>query len=114
ALYSGTYTAWNVSQATPLQIYPVAPCPLFMRLVTGYLFQPASDLAVVLPGGPNATAMQMSANVTATAVYASPSPTPLEPGTYTVAAGDEWGSVALVHFTIGASASTTSVNTSAP
>ena len=109
ALYSGTYTAANVSQATPLQIYPVVPCPLLMRLVTGYLFQPASDLAVVLPGGPNATATQMSANVTATAVYASPSPTPLGPGIYTVAAGDEWGSVVLTHFTIATSASSTTV-----
>jgi hypothetical protein len=112
ALYSGTYTAANVSQATPLQIYPRVPCPLFMRLVTGYLFQPASDLAVVLPGGPNATATQMSANVTATAVYASASPTPLVPGTYTVAAGDEWGSVVLTRFTIGAGASSTIVGES--
>ena len=106
ALYSGTYTAGNVSQATPLQIYPIVPCPLFIRLVTGYLFQPASDLAVVLPSGPNATATQMSANVTATTVYtvggaASSPPSPLRPGTYTVAAGDEWGSVVLAHFTIG-------------
>jgi hypothetical protein len=106
ALYSGTYTAANVSQATPLQIYPIVPCPLFIRLVTGYLFQPASDMAVVLPSGPNATATPMSANVTATGVYGkggapSSSPTPLGPGTYTVAAGDEWGSVVVEHFTIG-------------
>ncbi len=107
ALYSGTYTAGNVSQATPLQIYPLVPCPLFIRLVTGYLFQPASDLAVVLPSGPNATATPMSAAVTATTVYsvggvASSPPSPLRLGTYTVAAGDEWGSVVLTHFTIGA------------
>jgi len=109
ALYTGTYTAGNVSQATPLQIFPRVPCPLFIRLITGYLFQPASDLAVVLPSGPNATATRMSANVTARAVYASPSPTPLGPGTYTVAAGDEWGSLVLAHFTIGAGASSTTV-----
>ncbi len=48
ALYSGTYTAGNVSQASRSK-YPLVPCPLFIRLVTGYLFQPASDLAVVLP-----------------------------------------------------------------
>lgn len=106
AIYSGAYTAGNVSQATPLQIYPLVPCPMFIRLVTGYLFQPSSDMAVILPSGPNATATQMSANVTATATYGvgggpSLSPTPLGPGTYTVAAGDEWGSIVVIHFTIG-------------
>jgi hypothetical protein len=118
ALYSGTYTAANVSKAEPLQIYPVVPCPMLIRLITAYLFQPTSDLAVVLPSGPNATATPMSANVTATAVYAigapSSSPSPLGPGTYTVAAGDEWGSVVVTHFTVGAGtdASSTSTGTS--
>ncbi|MDA4131553.1 MAG: hypothetical protein OK454_00305 [Thaumarchaeota archaeon] len=118
ALYSGTYTAANVSKAEPLQIYPVVPCPMLLRLITAYLFQPASDLAVVLPSGPNATATPMSANVTATAVYMtgspSSSPSPLGPGTYTVAAGDEWGSVVVTHLTVGAGtgASSTSTGTS--
>ncbi len=83
ALYRGSYTAGNVSAATPLQIYPIIACPMLIRLVTGYLFQPTSDLAVILPGGPNATATPMSANVTATAEYASGaslSSTPLGPG----------------------------------
>ena len=119
AVYGGTYTAGNVSQATPLQIYPLVPCPLFIRLVTGYLFQPSSDMAVVLPSGPNATATQMSANVTATAVYGigvapSTSPTSLGPGTYTVAAGDEWGSVVVTHFTVGSGSGASSTSTGAP
>ena len=118
AVYGGTYTAGNVSQATPLQIYPLVPCPLFIRLVTGYLFEPSSDMAVVLPSGPNATATQMSANVTATTVYTvgvavSSPPSPLGPGTYTVAAGDEWGSVVVTHFTVG-SGSASSTSTGAP
>ena len=118
ALYSGTYTAANVSKAEPLQIYPIVPCPLLIRFITGYQFQPTSDLAVVLPSGPNATATPMSANVTATTVYAvgapSSSSSPLGPGTYTVAAGDEWGSVVVIHFTVGAGtgASSTSTGTS--
>jgi len=115
ALYTGTYTVANVSQATPLRIYPVVPCPLFIRLVTGYLFQPASDMAVVLPSGPNATTTPMSANVTATSVYGiggapSSSPTPLPPGTYTVAAGDEWGFVVVLNFTIGVGTGTSSAS----
>src|SRR4029077_666772 len=87
ALYRGSYTIENVSAATPIQIYPIAPCPMVLRLVTSYLFPPMSDLAVVLPSGPSATATRMSAEVTATAEYAgsaslSSSPKPLGPGTY--------------------------------
>jgi hypothetical protein len=108
AVFSGIYTSANVSQATPLRIYPVVPCPMFIRLVTGYDFQPASDLAVVLPSGSNATAMQMLATVNVTGIYGSgamPSSTAiaLGPGTYTVAATDEWGSVVVVNFTVGTS-----------
>jgi len=116
ALYSGSYSAGNVSQATPLQIYPVVACPMLIRYVTGYLFQPTSDLAVILPSGPNATATPMSANVTATAEYTmgaglTASSSPLRPGTYSVAAGDEWGSVVVIHFAIGTGTGTSSTST---
>jgi hypothetical protein len=106
ALYPGVYTTGNVSEAVPLRIYPVVACPALIRYVTGYLFQPTSDLAVVLPSGPNATATPMSANVTATTEYTNggglSSSQPLGPGTYTVAAGDEWGSVVVLQVRIGA------------
>ena len=107
ALYRGSYTAENASKAQALQTNPVVACPMMIRYVSGYLFHPSSDLAVVLPSGPNATATRMSANVTAAGEYAGgagavSSSTPLVPGTYTVAAGDEWGSLVLVHVTLGA------------
>jgi len=113
ALYRGSYTAENASNAQPIQIYPNVACPMMIRYVTGYLFQPSSDLAVVLPSGPNATSTLMSANVTATSesaggAGAASSSTPLGPGTYTVAAGDEWGSLVLVHLTVGAGSTTSS------
>jgi hypothetical protein len=114
ALYRGVYTAGNVSQAQPLQIYPITACPMLIRLVTGYLFQPASDLAVILPSGPNAAPTPMSANVTASAVYASGmslSSSPLLPGTYTVAAGDEWGSAVTIQLTVGTGVSTSITST---
>jgi len=114
ALYRGSYTFNNASAATPLRIYPVVPCPMLIRYVSGYLFQPMSDLAVVLPSGPNGLTTPMSANLTASAEYSngsSSSSTPLAPGTYTVAAGDEWGSVVLIHFTIGVGSSATSTAT---
>jgi hypothetical protein len=116
ALYQGYYTPDTVSSAQPLQIYPVVACPMLIRYITGYLFQPMSDLAVVLPSGPNATAIPMSANVTAASEYSggvalSSTSTALGPGTYTVAAGDEWGSIVLIHFTIGSGTYTSSTST---
>ncbi len=120
AVYSGLYTSENASKAEPLHIYPAVPCPMLIRLVTGYLFQPTSDLAIILPSGPDAKATPMSANVTAAAEYtfgagqsSSSSSRPLSPGTYTVAAGDEWGSLVLVHFTVGPGATTTNTSSSA-
>ncbi len=70
-------------------------------------------MAVVLPSGPNGIATPMSANLTASAEYSggSSSSTLLAPGTYTVAAGDEWGSVVLIHFTIGVGTSASSTGT---
>lgn len=114
ALFAGVYTAGNVSQALPLQVFPPVPCPMLIRLITGYLFQPTSYMAVVLPSGANATATPMYANVTATTEYTAGLATssPLRPGTYTVAAGDEWGSVVVTHFTVGAGSGTTSTGSS--
>lgn len=111
ALYIGKYAAANVTDASPLRIYPTVPCPLDLRNISAYLFQPGSDLAQVLPSSSNATT-PMLANVTATGVYGSGS-TPLGPGTYTVAAGDEWGSLATVYFTIG-TGTTSSTTSSTP
>ena len=116
AIYSGTYTSANASAATPLRIYPVVACPLLIRLVTGYLFEPTSDMAIILPSGSGSTPTLMSANVTANAEYSgtfgsSSSSTPLPPGTYTVAAADEWGSVVFLHFAIGSGTTTHSTGT---
>ena len=105
ALYSGAYSDSNLSLAQPLKIYPVVACPMFIRLVTGYFFQPASDMALVLPGSGNATLMLSMVNATGVysdgAIMAS-SATPLPPGTYTAVAGDEWGALVAVQFTIAA------------
>ena len=106
AVYQGDYTLVNVSSAVPLRIFPYVPCPMFVRLVTGYSFEPNSDLAVVLPGAGAPTLM--GANLTVSGTYSpglgsSPAggvvaPLPFEPGAYTVVAGDEWGSLVFLHF----------------
>jgi hypothetical protein len=99
AVYRGHYTSENVSAARPLNLYPIQPCPLLLRYINGYYFSPESDLARVLPGtGP---AMPMDAGLVASGNYTSGSlRTPFGPGQYTVAAGDEWGSVLLLNFIV--------------
>lgn len=107
AVYQGNYTAANLSQATPLRIYPVVACPMLLRLVTGYLFQPMNDSAVILPSSDSQALTLMKANVTVSGAYTlgSPplsdtAPQQLSPGVYTVAAGDEWGALETIHFTV--------------
>lgn len=102
ALYQGRYTPENVSQAEPIRVYPVVPCPLFIRLITGYLFEPTSDSATILPG--TGAPVPMAANVTVSGEYSGSSLLPLAPGTYTVAAGDEWGALLLLHVSVGGQA----------
>lgn len=99
AVLQGRYTAGNVSGGVPLNLYPMQPCPLLIRYISGYYFQPSSDVAVVLPGsGPG---VAMAAGVVTSGSYSTGrSLTVFAPGQYTVVAGDEWGSLAFVYFTV--------------
>jgi hypothetical protein len=98
AVYSGHVDAQNLSQATPLQIFPIVPCPMLMRLITGYDFQPSSAQAVILPSV-GAAPSSMAANINVSSTY-SGQPKPLPPGPYTVLAADEWGAMAFLYFTV--------------
>jgi hypothetical protein len=98
AVYSGHVDEQNLSQGVQLQIFPRSACPMFIRAVTGYAFQPQSDLAVVLPNV-NAVPSPLIANVTVSMIY-SGLPQPLPAGTYTVVAADEWGALLFLYFTV--------------
>ncbi len=113
AVYQGRYTEANVSQGTPLQVYAQVACPMLLRLVTGYVFQPMSDSAVILPSSGSSSPVPMNANVTVRGDYSQGTLQFLGPGVYTVAAGDEWGALATVQFSVGGgsqSSSTSSAN----
>lgn len=102
ALYQGIYTAKNASEAKPLQIFPLVPCPLLIRLVNGYYFSPDSTNAVVLPG--TSPSIPMSVNVKVSGTFSTTTVNgaaeKLSPGAYTVVAGDEWGTLAFLHFEV--------------
>jgi hypothetical protein len=106
ALLSGSYDAGNVSAGTALQVYQpgVTMCPMILVEISGYVFQPLSDNASVLgscESGPcfNET---ISASVSASGYWTGTGNTftNFPAGVYTVVAGDEWGGLAIVHFTV--------------
>ena len=102
AVFQGRYTSANVSQATPLRIFPMVICPDVIRYITGYLFQPMSDNATILPGS-GETPMMAEVSVSGTfgtTVNRSNQLTPFSPGTYTVVAGDEWGNLVFAYFVL--------------
>ncbi len=108
AVYQGVYTVANASQGMPLRVFPVVPCPMLVRYIAGYQFQPTSDNAVVLPGSeaaPMAAIVNVSGTYNAGTGF-SRAPTPFTPGAYTVVAGDEWGNLAFAYFAVTASSGT--------
>ena len=102
AVFQGKYTGANLSQAVPLRIFPVVPCPLIVRYITGYEFQPMSDNATVLPGTgevPMRTEVFVNGTYNANGGLQNGT-TPFLPGIYTVVAGDEWGNLALDYLVV--------------
>jgi hypothetical protein len=97
-VYRGNIVEENLSQGKQVTIFPFVACPLFLRLVTGYVFQPLSDLALVLPSSGSALT-PLVGNVTVKMDYSSQA-RPLSPGDYTILAADEWGTLVFVYFTI--------------
>jgi hypothetical protein len=99
ALYRGYYTTQNVSQGTQLPIFPPTACPDYVRLITGYLFLPDSDLATVVPGS-GLTAMTGIVEIVNGTAVGGGQGMLLNPGLYTVVAADEWGALAFLHFQV--------------
>jgi len=102
AVFQGMYTSANVSQAVPLRIFPVVACPMIVMYITGYLFQPMSDNAMILPNTavvPMATWISVSGTYNMTGNQLNQL-IPFKPGTYTVVAGDEWGNLAFAYFVV--------------
>jgi hypothetical protein len=99
AVYSGHVDGQNLSQGQRVPIFPIVACPMYIRLVTGYVFQPQSDLAVILPGsGAQPSPLVGSVNVGMN--YSSFQGKPLPIGAYTVVAADEWGALAFFYFQV--------------
>jgi hypothetical protein len=109
AVLSGYYDAANVTSGKALQVYNpgVYACPAIISGITSYLFQPSSDNATVYGScQPSACFNEtVSATVSVTGYWTGgPSTfTSFPSGVYTVVAGDEWGGLAILHFTVAGS-----------
>lgn len=104
AIFKGYYTSSNISTAESLKLYQPGAyaCPTYVLLIASYTFQPLSDMAIVNVPNPSFN-LSMSAGVTADGYWAGTSAknfTAFPPGTYTVAGGDEWGQLVILHFDV--------------
>jgi hypothetical protein len=111
AIFRGDYTVSNYSTATPLTIYdPHATllCPTYAPIIS-YEFQPLSDTANVIADSKYNqynNSWQFKYEVTIRGYWpdndfnSKSILTIFEPGVYTIVAGDEWGAVVVVHFTV--------------
>jgi hypothetical protein len=78
---------------------------MMLSQISTYQFQPSSDTAVVFQlGNPDPVLSEKMTAVIQPAGYWTGSPTAaltdFTPGIYTVAAGDEWGAIVILHFTV--------------
>jgi hypothetical protein len=106
AIFQGNYTSSNVSSATPLQLYQpgIYFCPTILAQISEYAFQPSSDIASVLSdSNPPFTDFKISSEITVTGYWSNgqePTLGNFTPGVYTVVGGDEWGTLAVLHFVV--------------
>jgi len=110
AIFQGNYTAANISSGTLLQIYEpnIYHCPMILTDISSYVFQPLSDSAAVFQMSESTAVFTAGMNTefepAPTGYWASNNVgatfTNFEPGVYTVVAGDEWGALVEVHFTV--------------
>jgi YVTN family beta-propeller protein len=108
-IFNGYYSQSNVSSATPLYLWPTSegypPCPFWN--FSNYLFQPSSNMMNVSNTFPSNYHVSFSTaeSHSLSGYYLPgsnkfPPATPFPVGVYTIAAGDEWGQLMMLHFNV--------------
>lgn len=106
AVFSRDYDLSNVSSGKVLQIYnpAVVACPMILSGIGSYEFQPSSDNATVFgscqPDAAGCFSETVDATLSLDGYWSGSALTPFPAGAYTVVAGDEWGGLAILHFTV--------------
>ncbi len=113
AVFRGHYTRSNVSSAKALllyQPYGVTSCPMILSEISQYSFYPHNSTAQIwgscTPGPCQVLKVSSSSQTSgfwnAIPLVGSSYHSTFPPGVYTVAAGDEWGQLALLYFVVKA------------
>ncbi|MDE1867612.1 MAG: hypothetical protein KGI08_07900, partial [Thaumarchaeota archaeon] len=108
-LLQGNYLQSNMTQAKHLGIYQNGTymCPMLMYMsANSYAFEPSSDIATLDTGNGNFT-KEMNFSLSIAGLYDKQGLEQFTPGAYTIVGGDEWGHIAIRHFTV---ANSTSLN----
>jgi hypothetical protein len=111
AIFQGDYNSKNISTITPLVIFDpdsTYHCPAFAWAGgTVFDFAPQSDLADVYygcqPPCDNHSNIRIYQELSLTHYWTGSRPATIhsfEPGVYTIVAGDEWGNLVILHFTV--------------
>jgi hypothetical protein len=107
AVLRGNYTGLNYSTVTPLIIFhpgEVYTGTAIIAAPTSYSFQPFIDVATLNGGDYNSSdAIRLHIEISVNGYWPnkeSSSSRNLEPGVYTVVAGDEWGTLVILHFSV--------------
>ena len=108
AIFQGSYSLSDFAAATPLALYDfslLVPCPAPIPAAS-YDFQPLSDIAQVSGSSaqfPTST-FAITTTLAETGYWSGSTPKVtkhnFEPGVYTIVAGDEWGNLVILHFTV--------------
>jgi len=106
AMFQGNYDVSDFSTVIPLIIYD--PSKVYIGITvtapTSYSFQPLSDTAILNGGDYKfVSGLKLQYEIGVNGYWpnnASTTTTNFEPGVYTVVAGDEWGALVVVHFTV--------------
>jgi len=106
AILRGNYIGSSYSTVTPLIIF--SPSEVYAGTTaiapTSYSFSPFIDVATLSGGGYNSSnAIRLHIEISVNGYRPnneSASSHNFEPGVYTVVAGDEWGTLVVLHFTV--------------
>jgi len=102
---AGYFTAGNFSSGKVVTIHGVQNmmCVVSTSDLPYYVFKPGSDVfSGPLPGGDAQLTRAATVSADLSLAWSSDltSPAPFAPGLYTVVAADNWGQVAVAHFTV--------------
>jgi hypothetical protein len=106
AVLRGNYTGSNYSTVTPLIIFNPGEVYTGTTIAapTSYSFSPLIDVAVLNGGDYNSSdAIRLHIEISVSGYWPnneSASSNNFEPGVYTIIAGDEWGTLVVLYFTV--------------